>query len=129
MTDKELLELAAKAVGYEFVTYHQPVQGMNANLDTTWSEAWVEVKKPDAPLGNCRWNPINDDGDALRLAVHLKLKVSPGNGYYENMVSSYVNSSLLGTYPSGCTEKYGEDPCTATRRVIVRAAAEIGKTK
>lgn len=45
MTDRELLELAAKAVGYE--------------------------RNSAGPIGPCEWSPLTDDGDALRLAIKL----------------------------------------------------------
>jgi hypothetical protein len=51
MTDKELLELAAKAIGLD-ATNHP------AHTDD-WS-----------------WNPLTDDGDAFRLMVSLRLCVA-----------------------------------------------------
>ena len=59
------------------------------------------------------WNPLRDDGDAFRLMVTLKIDVS----LYNNCVS--VNDAPL--------DFYGDDPCAATRRGIVEAAADIGK--
>jgi hypothetical protein len=58
MTDKELLELAAKAAGVEYPngqTYCETlgVWGMLDNRPYSW------------------WNPLTDDGDALQLAVKL----------------------------------------------------------
>ena len=60
MTDRELLELAAKASG---------------ELTASWcgNDAYF-----DGVLS--RWNPLEDDGDALRLAVKLELDVSFGLG-------------------------------------------------
>lgn len=52
MTDRELLELAAKVAGVE----------INAVIGETF---W----RPDG----ITWNPLTDDSDALRLAVMLKL--------------------------------------------------------
>jgi hypothetical protein len=104
MIDKELLELAAKAAG-------------------------VECKK--TPIGfylldeDRNWNPLTDDGDALRLAVKLRLIIDP------------VAETLDGTGPCAAVwckpkrryimEPFGDDPYAATRRAITRAAAEIGK--
>ena len=48
MTDRELLERAAKAAGYEYAKHG----------------GYIVV---DGIPGN--WNPLTDDGDALRLAV------------------------------------------------------------
>ena len=92
MTDRELLELAAKAAGYKkrFVHY----------------------------LG---WNPLIDDGDALRLAVKLGIRVCPVTADGRNAYAAH--DRLAG----GVGEPHNDDPIAATRRAIVRAAAEIGK--
>ena len=55
MTDTELLELAAKAAGYSFDGYVL----RNNNTEFEYSG----------------WNPLEDDGDAFRLAVSLGLTV------------------------------------------------------
>lgn len=71
------------------------------------------------------WNPLTDDGDALRLAVNLGLAIR----VLEKCV--FVESdpeTLLGQSQYSELEMYGNsDPYTATRRAIVRTAAEIGK--
>ena len=84
--DRELLELAAKAAGY----------------DVVWNEHWKcfqhRNQSPDK-FGNVRhpWVPLDDDGDALRLAYSIRLRITNWGG------------SL-----ADC------------RRAIVRAAAAIG---
>ena len=98
MTDKELLELAAKAAGVE-IEWHSP------NI-----EVWDFAQVPN-------WNPLTDDGDALRLAVKLKMDVN------------YDHEKVGANCGRGAVELLGDDPCAATRRAIVRAAAEIGKNK
>jgi len=80
MTDRELLELAAKAAGLEVVT--------------------------PTMLAHGQWDPLTDDGDALRLAVKL-MEFEP-----------YKSRGYLPTITSDIA---------ATRRAITRAAAEIGK--
>jgi hypothetical protein len=87
MTDRELLELAAKAAGLEVVTPTMLTYG--------------------------QWNPLTDDGDALRLAVKLNLFNTRSNGY------EWPDAELFA--------RHEDDPYAATRRAIVRAAAEIGK--
>jgi hypothetical protein len=90
--DKELLELAAKAANYELAS-----------------------TKDGYPLwrnGVGIWNPLTDDGDALRLAVKLGILSHP----------------LLQHYFAVETLMPEKDPYLATRRAIVRAVAEIGKT-
>ena len=57
-TDREMLELAAKAAGYA--------------LDVDGDR--LDVREPGgAPM---RWNPLTDDGDRYRLAKACKLMVS-----------------------------------------------------
>ena len=61
MNDKELLELAAKAAGIELFSWSEIANGY----------------KTDTPMEY--WNPLTDDGDALRLAVKLRIEISfPG---------------------------------------------------
>jgi hypothetical protein len=98
-TDKELLELAAKAAGVPLIERI----GMHRDYFA------------DDRTGN-EWNPLTDDGDALRLAVKLKLDIVDA--------ATYVTVWSLGN--DDCDEDYGSDPYAATRRAIVRAAAEIG---
>jgi hypothetical protein len=100
-TDSELLELAAKA----------------AELDL-WKHNDGGLYLPD-PMR--RWNPLTDDGDALRLAVKLRFDICTD----DNDGPTHINVWPLGG-GSGCSEVAGLDPYAATRRAIVRAAAEIG---
>ena len=88
MTDRELLELAAKAAGIEGV--------ISVDHKFIWTKNATE-----------RWNPLQDDGDALRLAVKLYLwePIRLAHRDITDAVDFYA----------------------ATRRAIVRAAAEIGK--
>ncbi len=104
MTDRELLELAAKAAGLEVTGFY--------------GEFWLTVE----PRGeNVGWNPLTDDGDALRLAVALGLRLTLPK--YKGFGSS-AESQHGGV--AGCTA-FREDPMEQTREAIVRAAAEIGK--
>ena len=104
-SDKNLLELAAKAAGYQM------------DVDGRFFE------KGEPTMEN--WNPLTDDGDALRLAV----KIAEVQGYFPLLIDKVCakTSAPDGTYIhefvpiGGCF-------AAATRRAIVRAAAEIGKT-
>ena len=110
MTDRELLELAAKAAGVDWIK------------DCVWIENGFY--SPLAKHERIAWNPLNDDGDALRLAVRLGLAIRA----LEKCV--YVESdpeTLLGQSSVSELEMYKGDPYAATRLAIVRAAAEIGK--
>ena len=109
MTDRELLELAAKAAG---LTIHANNQASRDACGAGDVGLWISRES------TC-WNPLTDDGDALRLAVKLRLPFRDGlNGTVET-----------GNERSGrpIWELWGDDPLAATRRAIVRAAAEIGK--
>lgn len=104
MTDKKLLELAAKAASIEFGWQH-----IFDNYEGSTSEKWD-------------WNPLTDDGDALRLAVKLKILVDIGVDSSEATNGDYICHGI-------CELHRNSDPYAATRRAVVRAAAEIGKTK
>jgi len=114
MTDKELLELAAKAagmVGYKWCDLALfPVQGLKCG------------RIPYEPM----WNPLTDDGDALRLAVKLDIDFYMG-------ADSDGPEAWAGYYLPGrdnklhACEPIRKDPYAATRRAIVRAAAELAK--
>lgn len=103
MTDKELLELAAKAAGIDASIWHDEMEAY-----------WISYNKPQY------WNPLTDDGDALRLAVKLQLEVNHDMGF-----AVVRTPEPLGAF----SEIYRNDPYASTRRAIVRAAAAIGETK
>lgn len=100
-TDRELLEWAAKAAGIEL---------NNASMIPMYMEdgQWIV------------WNPITDDGDALRLAVKLGMMIDQFPNRGEPSAYAY-------TTRGSAMQPYEGDPYAATRRAIVRAAAEIGK--
>lgn len=93
MTEREMLELAARAGCYE--TRSDGEGGFT-----------ITVRQ-----GVCGpWNPLEDDGDALRLAVKLNL-------LYGKVFARSVAEN----------NKDGDDIYAATRLAIVLAAAEIGR--
>ena len=93
--DKNLLELAARTAGFE--------------------AGWVLQG----------WNPITDDGDALRLAAKCKLTVCMDGDASVSAHTAYDPSICFVTQ----FIKHHECKHAATRRAIVRAAAEIGKAQ
>jgi hypothetical protein len=104
MDDRTLLEAAAKAAG----------------INVTWT-GWVPGPKSingrafRLPDSYDYWNPLTDDGDALRLAVKLRhFRVGLGECIGRG---AYAHIAML---------ESGPDPDAATRRAIVRAAAAIG---
>jgi hypothetical protein len=112
MTDRELLELAAKAAGvtlswpYDPATYKR-FDGVPPRRTDTWEN----------------WNPLTDDGDALRLAVKLRQMHIDIN---IESTAAYRND-VHGIPRQFAGEPHNGDPLAATRRAIVRAAAEIGR--
>lgn len=104
-TDRELLELAAKAAGIG------PVIGFAA-------ESCGLMIGPRAYVRY--WRPLTDDGDALRLAVKLKLDINFLEGYQEVIVQAY-------DFWAEATVAYTDDRGQDVRRAIVREAAAIGE--
>lgn len=100
MSDKELLMLAAKAHG---------------DLVYVEDQGWIHEKNG---VRGAWWNPLDNDADALRLAVVLRIDIQHHNGF---VVAIYDDGFLM----TGKV-KNGRDPCKATRRAIVRAAAALG---
>jgi hypothetical protein len=95
MTDREMLELAARAVN---------------------GGSWHPLTH-NAPNGD--WNPRDDDGDALRLAVYLEFEI-------DITITGVAVRTRCGL--KVLVNKTEEpDLCAATRRAITRAAAEIGR--
>lgn len=110
--DVDLLRLAAKAAG---ITIDFPCGMYDPML----------VVKDE--FGNYRWwNPIIDDGDALRLAVKLRLRINREINCGCDIVEVFgPEADDMSCHCS--TEDVVDDTYAATRRAIIRAAAEIGK--
>ena len=110
MTDRELLELATRAAG----------------IPGYWAEDINEYITPCNKYQTRRrgdyviWNPLTDDGDALRLAVNLGIVVSAGSKENRFVCANPDSKAQI-------LEERRPDPFAATRRAIVRAAAEIGE--
>jgi hypothetical protein len=109
-SDRELLELAAVAARIKLDLTLRP-DGKPLGC----SERGLAID--EAPGW---WNPLISDADALRLAVKLRI----GIGDREAVTAFHRQSMSIG---SVYVEEFG-DPIAATRRAIVRAAAEIGRT-
>jgi len=106
MTDRELLELAAKAAGIEWLAFNES------------AEKRMYVHSLGAP-GDARfWDPLHDDGDALRLAVRLRFEVDVYYGEVASGEEGDRRQTLIGD---------DTDRCAATRRAIVRSAAAMAE--
>jgi hypothetical protein len=93
VNDRELLEAAARAAGMQY----------------KWHAEGLLI---DERCGV--WNPLTDDGDALRLAVKLRIDVF-------GSIDARMCETDIGT----TSEPDGNDPYAAQRRAIVRAAAAL----
>lgn len=91
MTDRELLEKAAKAAG-----------------DSPSGISFLALLSMQLP----QWNPLTDDGDALRLACKLHINV-------------FIYEDETSTATAGVVAKNWGSVEANTRRAIVRAAAAI----
>lgn len=100
MTDRELLEMAAKAVG---------ITGL-------YDEEMNAFVQNDNDYFPTVWRPHLEDGDALRLAVDL------------NITFRNLGHIMTAVGSGGQFNEYADgDAYAATRRAITRAAAEIGR--
>lgn len=99
MTDKELLEAAARAAGYSIHT-------------------WLgDIYHTDFGRGVI-WNPLKDDGDAFRLMADLGIDVD----HHDYYVDTYCGKSCHGEEYCNYSSK-----SECVRRAIVLAAAEMVK--
>ncbi|MBD9417618.1 hypothetical protein IB259_00090 [Achromobacter sp. ACM04] len=105
MEDRDFLKLAAKAAGLP--------------LSSEWDSAREGILIGEGAGDLKPWNPLADNGEALQLAVTLRLWLH---------VEKYGASARRpGDAWLGCeAHKYGGIEA-ATRRAIVRVAAAIGK--
>ena len=113
MTDQELLERAARAAGIEVELYtgDGPFNGKLRRR---------VIPEPPEPGSKWKvWNPLDDDGDAFRLAQRLSLNVAFKDGYGGG--ASQAENEIE------CIEVDKLIPLSATRRAIVRAAAALGE--
>jgi hypothetical protein len=106
MTDRELLEAAAKAAGIDWADGHESTGLRDQNGKA--------------------WNPLSDDGDALRLAVKLELHVICNPVLTDVAFIREIDGEKIIESFIQMTSK--TDPYESTRRAIVRAAAELGRS-
>ncbi|MFU6597133.1 hypothetical protein ACM79O_27860 [Pseudomonas aeruginosa] len=117
MNDRTLLELAARAAGIKarWFKVNQWRQVGGNRMQTGQDDVFgTHHRKP--------WNPLTDDGDALRLAVTRGLVVTADRENQRTLVSNQAGHEYCAIY----WDKLGE--MAATRLAITEAAAEIGKS-
>lgn len=99
-SDRELLELAAKAARY----------------NVSWCNGCQLIDGQEDP-----WDPLSNDGDALRLAVNLSIHIRLW--WYAVEAEDNDGRSTGMIHARECNNNMD----AATRRAIVRAAASIGE--
>ncbi len=104
MTPREMLELAAKAAGY---TVNASMQAERDALGFGDAGLWIDS------VSTC-WNPRDDDGAALRLAVDIGI---------------FSTTEQLRDFQAFYSDEISKDgkPTAATRRAILHIAALQGK--
>jgi hypothetical protein len=107
--DRELLEAAARAAGYDTLG--------------AWDDKWGCLTDYEG----WTFDPLQDDGDALRLVISLALDILRTTVDVE-VVASLAPCIVLDADTVGspfAIERLGDDPAAAIRRAIVRCAAAV----
>ena len=125
MDDRTMLELAAKAAGIDLE--------FRVLRWSDGSEYPCYVDKDSvSTLANTevvvRWNPLENDGQALRMAVKLQIDFQFEDGNVVTWFSCHRQGWDNGQVWSW-EESLGDDSLSATRRAITRAAAAIQLAK
>lgn len=114
MTDKELLKLAAKAMGYKWNESTAKKREEKGIVDLFITEPTIKTA----------WNPLDNSQYAFDLAVKLRIDIH----FIKQIKGIYTHDRAI-TWIDDRT-RFDEpmlDEMAATRRAVVRAAAEIGK--
>ncbi len=116
-------------------SHHAFILAVQLRLDITFYNGFQEVAaEPDSIVdpakaslwivdGCTAWNPLIESHHAFILAVQLRLDITFYNGFQEVAAEPSNGDGM-----NPCQEVFTENPYAATRRAIVRAAAEIGKS-
>lgn len=118
MTDREMLELAARAAEWQLCGYSWISESEDDEEFEILESAFVKHHQEQGLA--TRWNPLTDDGDALRLAARLNMDIEID----EFFVIAYCPSEL------GCIRielEIKEEKMKTARLVITMAAAKAGK--
>ena len=108
-TDKELTIIAANAAGLELGDWNEE------------AKAWHYQFRSDLTDGHF-WSPLDDDGDAMRLAVHNHISFSRRET--DVVACVYWRDDIIADVVK-IGEPIGSDVFAATRRAIVRCAVEL----
>ena len=104
--DTALLESAAKAVGIVIEWWDD--------------DGWMTPGHGEGDDWRI-WNPLADGNDALRLAVYLNIDILMRQGSKETWAQAPMRRTIM--------QSWGGDRYAATRRAIVRAAADLAEAR
>lgn len=111
-TDRELLEWAAKSAGY---TGGVEFRGLTDEC------FFVFDANTARRTWQATWDPLYNDGDSRRLEVMLNMTV------YVMMTFTEIRKVSLDGSIQRAIAQHDGNPFAATRRAVLRVAAEIGK--
>ena len=118
--DRELLELAAKAAGVKY-----SVRDDEYYKTHKFFGLWIVYDYEPSEYTRRYWNPLTDDGDALRLAV--KLSFCHTQWFNHDPPDVMIGYKTPDGKGHNWIEDHNGDPEAATRLAITRAAAEVGR--
>lgn len=125
MDDRTMLELAARASGMQVIAEGKEWPRENVG----WFFNQVGSNPPALYNSSSRaldmWSPLDDDGDSRRLQVRLQITLSIDDT--RCFATWWVRPDL--SRQDSVVELIHSDACAAARLAVLRAAAEIGKTK
>lgn len=108
MSDIELMELAAKAAGYE----------VELNDNAGYQRLLIKSHGRQGGVYKKEWDPLDNDADAMRLAVRLKLDMTFGPDPAVEVTNGKTEDDLVYRWEDTAADIYA-----ATRRAIVKTAA------
>lgn len=117
MTQREMLEAAARAAGYLIESF--------IDDDAAWVYESTAKPNTDGEYPIFKWAPKIDDGDSMRLAVKLRMMIDDihvAGSYMEGHVVAVVHGA------EAVYEPREPDPYAATRLAIFRAAVAIDQS-
>lgn len=129
MTDRELLEMAAKAYWGDEIDDVCSIRWLDADQAIGYTHG--DNQDHNGQDVEWCWNPLADDGGALRLAVKLRMGIHYETQFHADEMTDVVEVFYMRDEDGSTTrcimQELGADADAATRRAITRAAAEIGK--
>jgi hypothetical protein len=122
MTSIEDIELLKRAAAIAGVEYDKTKVAPHPKSGAFWG-LWLVIKDEPSEYDRRYWNPLTDDGDALRLASKLRIGIEWWDSM-PNGIAGRINFDGNGVILMDATQ----ERMTVLRRAIVRAAASFQTT-